>query len=612
MNKKLEQSSGAGQTLRTFCRMIRLGMPRWLLCFLGVVLIGVGNYGFGLLTGLLLSTSLKHFQEGSSAVLSVVIFLGVLFLVMVGIVIGYLLNVRGAMGIRAKIQKRMVSVWIRQTEAFAARRNSSDAMTLVTSDMDIVENFYFQGLMDVFMIPLFGGLAALITILGIDYRLVLAPVVTGLISLLFSISQAGRIQEKNRRIRLETDSLTQSFSELASGNTAYRTMGMTAGVLGRYFKQSDAYATLSAETQNIQVNIKFVVQLMEALSTVLFIGTGIWLADTGRMDFSLVLLAFPLQSMVGNMIYSFGAAWNFIVMSGTSGERVIDSLKWPQERDAEVSGQSGDRNGRSGVSAGKSHARIQKGNLLRLSHVDFGYEQETPVLRDISLEIEPGKKVALVGASGSGKSTILQLLLCFYEPDGGTISVGEVSVGDCTLEEWRSAFVLLSQEAPMMAKTIRENIAMGLYGDGKQPSDSEIEKAAKAAGIHGFITSLPEQYDTVVTEEGGNFSGGQRQRIAIARAFLSNAPIVLLDEPTAALDVESEKLVQESLTSLMAGRTVIMVAHRLETVRDFDEIIVLDHGEIVQRGTHGQLMEKEGVYSKLYRMQERAEGGAGE
>lgn len=590
MKKKLENSSDAGQTLRTFYRMIRLGMPKWLLCFLGVVLIGLGNYGFSLVTGLLLSTSLNHFKEGDLALLSAAVLLAISFIVMWGIVAGYILNVRGAMGIRAGIQKRLLSVWIRQTEAFAARRHSSDAMTLVTSDMDIMENFYFQGLAHVFMIPFFGGVAALITIIGIDFRLLFAPVITGLISLFFSLSRAGRIQEKNRKVRLETDSLTKSFSEIASGNTAYRTMGMTPGVLRRYFKQSDAYAHLSAEAQNIQVNIKFVVELMSTLSVVLFIGTGIWLADTGRMDFSLVLLAFPLQSMVGNMVCSFGDAWNFIVGAGTSGERVIASLKWPTETEGE----------------GESCVSFRKGNLLRLSNIQFGYEKETPVLRNISLDIESGKKVALVGASGSGKSTILQLLLRFYEPDGGTISMENISSGNCSLESWRSAFVLLSQEAPMMARSVRENIAMGLYGDGKQPSGSEIEKAARAAGIHDFIMSLPDQYDTIVTEEGGNISGGQRQRIAIARAFLSNAPIVLLDEPTAALDAESEKLVQQSLWSLMGGRTVIMIAHRLETVRDFDEIVVLDHGEIVQRGTHEQLMEEEGPYSSLYLMQEKA------
>lgn len=592
VKKKLEKSSDAGQTLRTFYRMIRLGMPKWLLCFLGVVLIGLGNYGFSLVTGLLLSTSLNHFKEGNLALLPAAVLLGIAFIVMWGIVAGYILNVRGAMGIRAGIQKRLLSVWIRQTEAFAARRHSSDAMTLVTSDMDIMEDFYFQGLAHVFMVPFFGGVAAFITIIGIDFRLALAPVITGLISLFFSLSRAGRIQEKNRKVRLKTDSLTKSFSEIASGNTAYRTMGMTSGVLRRYFKQSDAYAHLSAEAQNIQVNIKFVVQLMSTLSVVLFIGTGIWLADTGKMDFSLVLLAFPLQSMVGDMVCSFGDAWNFIVTAGTSGERVIASLKWPKEMEGE----------------GKSCVSSQKEKMLKLSHIHFGYEEETPVLQDISLEIESGKKIALVGASGSGKSTILQLLLRFYEPDGGTISVGGISAKDCSLEGWRSAFVLLSQEAPMMARSVRENIAMGLYGDGKQPSGSEIEKAARAAGIHDFITALPDRYDTVVTEEGGNISGGQRQRIAIARAFLSNAPIVLLDEPTAALDAESEKLVQQSLWSLMDGRTVIMIAHRLETVQDFDEIVVLDHGEIVQRGTHEQLMKKEGPYSRLYLLQERAEG----
>lgn len=587
MNAQNEKAMQPKKVFITFFRMIGLGMPKWLFCFLGVTLIGLASYGFSLLSGMLLSVSLDHFAEGTSAVPAILLLLLALFGVMWMLAGGYIINLSAAMGIRARIQKRLISVWMNQTEAFASKHHSSDAMTLVTSDMEIVEDFYFQGLMTIFLLPLVQGIAAICTMAAIDWRLFLAPVVTGLISLYFSVRFSQKLQEKTNEVRTKTDHLTKSFTEIMNGNTAYRMMGITTDIAGQFEEENSAYAKSSAETKNVQIKITFIAQLLDAVSIVCFFAVGLWLAGSGRLDFSLVLLAFPLQSRVSEFMNCFGATWNFIITAGASGDRILNALEWPQEDKMED----------------RAALPAEHSATLELSGIHFGYEEGKQVLKDFNAKIQKGQKLALVGSSGSGKSTVLQLLFRFYNQNAGTISLGGVTTDQCSLDTWRSSFVLLQQDSPLLAKTIRENIAMGLYGNGENPSDEQIIAAAKAAGIHDFIQSLPEGYHTVVTEGGKNFSGGQRQRIAIARAFLSRAPIVLLDEPTAALDIESEKLVQESLDSLMQGRTVIMVAHRLQTVQNFDNILVLHQGRVIESGSHEQLMEKNGAYAQLYRAQ---------
>jgi subfamily B ATP-binding cassette protein MsbA len=230
--------------------------------------------------------------------------------------------------------------------------------------------------------------------------------------------------------------------------------------------------------------------------------------------------------------------------------------------------------------------------------VGFAYHAEAgPTLKHVTLEIPAGRKIALVGPSGAGKSTIFNLLLRFYDTDSGTIAVDGQDIQSVTLESLRAAIGVVTQEAVLFDESIADNIALGKPG----ASLAEIKAAARNAAADGFITAMPEGYDTKVGEGGLKLSGGQRQRIAIARAMLRNAPILLLDEATSALDAESERQVQEALARLMKGRTTIVIAHRLSTVVDADRIYVLDKGGIVQLGTHAELMAANGLYANLYR-----------
>ncbi len=235
---------------------------------------------------------------------------------------------------------------------------------------------------------------------------------------------------------------------------------------------------------------------------------------------------------------------------------------------------------------------------IHFDHIDFAYDQK-PVLSGVDLTVPSGRVVALVGASGSGKTTLANLLLRFYDPQAGSVRIGGVDIRNVSSRDLRNQVAVVTQETILFQDTIRNNIALGRPG----ASEEEIISAARHAHAHEFIVEKPQGYDAVLGEKGVNLSGGQRQRVAIARALLRNAPILILDEATSALDTESERSVQAALEELMQGRTTICIAHRLSTVQSADLIVVLDRGRIVETGTHAELLQTRGLYSKLHELQ---------
>jgi subfamily B ATP-binding cassette protein MsbA len=238
---------------------------------------------------------------------------------------------------------------------------------------------------------------------------------------------------------------------------------------------------------------------------------------------------------------------------------------------------------------------------IEFEHVQFGYTPDQLVLRDVNLVVEPGQRVALVGLTGCGKSTLIGLIPRLYDTLGGTISIDGRNIRGYTLESLRRQVSFVLQEAVLFHATVAQNIAYGKPAATRE----EIVRAARLANADEFITRMPQGYDTMIGERGDTLSGGQRQRIAIARAIIRDAPILFLDEPSASLDPESEELIFEGLTRLMQGRTSITIAHRLATVRRADVIFVLDDGVISERGTHDELLARNGLYARLYRMQFR-------
>jgi len=246
-------------------------------------------------------------------------------------------------------------------------------------------------------------------------------------------------------------------------------------------------------------------------------------------------------------------------------------------------------------------AAATAGTAVRFDAVEFHYPSRPlqPALHKFSMQVAPGETVALVGASGAGKSTVFQLMLRFYDPQQGTIRLGDTPIRDMALEDLRQRIGIVPQDAVIFSTSALENIR---YGD-PSASDEQVRAAARAAFADEFIGKLPEAYNTFLGERGVRLSGGQRQRIAIARAMLKNPPLLLLDEATSALDAESERMVQAALESAMRDRTTLVIAHRLATVQKADRILVLDQGEVVEQGTHATLVAQGGVYARLASLQ---------
>ena len=300
------------------------------------------------------------------------------------------------------------------------------------------------------------------------------------------------------------------------------------------------------------------------------------------------LFSFILYTVfIGGAIASFGGIYEQILTTLGATERVREIMRENVELDAN--------------SKANTPSSSLQGNIV-FDDVQFSYptRKDIPVLNGISFQIQSGQKIALVGSSGAGKSTIAQLLLRFYEPIEGTISIDGKNATQYDLLQYRSNFAVVPQEVLLFGGTIKENIAYGKA----DASDKEILEAAQKANAWDFIDSFPDKLETVVGERGIKLSGGQRQRVAIARAILRDPAILILDEATSSLDAESEKVVQDALDKLMEGRTSVIIAHRLATIRNVDCIYVLDNGKIIEQGTHDELVQIEnGMYEGLAKLQ---------
>ena len=393
-----------------------------------------------------------------------------------------------------------------------------------------------------------------------------------------------KLKTGDRRVLDLAGEVTSHLEETLSGVRLVKSSGAEAHERSRFQGLTNSYFKTFVRTEKWRALAGPLTEMLATAGTVVLLLYGSHLVlQTGELEgaafVGLLVLSMRLYQPV-----KYLSKLPALIQPGLIGaERVFEFLDAPVEiRDG-------------------PDARPLRGleEAVEFRDVGFRYRPGDPVLTDVSITVPKGSVVALVGPSGAGKTTLVDLLGRFYEVSEGQVLIDGIDIRDFTVRSLRSALGIVSQETVLFHDTVRANIAYGLASASRE----EVERAARAANAHGFISTLPSGYETVVGERGTQLSGGQRQRIAIARALLRDPPILIFDEATSSLDTESERLVQDAIETLLVGRTVFVIAHRLSTVQRADQIVVLDQGRVVEAGRHAELLQAGGLYRRLYELQ---------
>lgn len=466
---------------------------------------------------------------------------------------------------------------------FFDANTTGSIITRVTGDVQAVRMFVDQVLIQS-VIMIVSLSVYTIYMVSLHPGLTLACLATTPVLALMSALFSRYIQPLYRRSRESEEVMVQYLAESIQGVQVTK-------AFGREEEDRAAFTARNRDVYERQQGIFWRVSLftpavgfLTRINVIVLLGYGGWLVIQGQLPLGTGLVVFAgLLDQFSGQVNQVATLVNSVQQSLVGARRVFEILDAP----VEVSDRP------------DAAPRARPGGAVRLDHVSFGYTPGEPVLRDIDLDVKPGQCVAILGATGAGKSTLMSLIPRFYDPTAGRVLVGGVDVRDLRLDDLRRNIGIVFQESFLFSNTIAANIAFGHPG----ATQAQIEKAARIAAAHDFIMALPQGYDTVLGESGNSLSGGQRQRLAIARAVLLEPAILLLDDPTAAIDSETEHEIFTALENAIAGRTTFIVAHRLSTLRRADFIIVMENGRIVQRGSHAGLMRVPGPYLNVARLQ---------
>ncbi len=462
------------------------------------------------------------------------------------------------------------------------RNRTGDLIGRVTSDIDAIQTFVASSLLDALIdVGTLVGMVGVMFYLNWRFTLIALSIVPALGIVVFRYTRS--IKKASREVRKKEGEIVSVIQEVLNSIRVVKAFGREDYEQRRLEEESLENVEIALRARGLKARLTPIVSVIVAVGTGLVLWFGARLALNGTL--------------------SPGALIVFIMYLGKMYKPMQDLSKMTDsyskasvgyERIREIAATEGEV---ADLPGARKVARLS--GSIEFDHVTFGYDPKYPVLSDVSFRIQPGQVAAFIGPTGAGKSTIISLIPRFYTPDSGSVRIDGIDVRTFAQRSLRNQISFVLQDTVLFQGSIWQNIAYGKPG----ASRAEIFRAAEFANAQEFIEKLPDQYDTLVGERGVSLSGGQRQRIAIARAVIRNTPVLILDEPSSGLDAESERLVFDALDRLMKGKTSIVIAHRLSTVRTADVIFALKDGRIVERGTHEELLAAGGLYADLYEIQ---------
>ena len=482
----------------------------------------------------------------------------------------------------ADLRAKLFSHLLRLSAGFFSQNRSGDLISRIMSDTGTLQGILNNTTSVIIKDPV----TIVVTVAGLfwyDWKLTLLSMIVLPVCIVPIAIFSRKVRKSSRAIQSQTSELTQVMTEAFTGHRVVKAYNLEDSATEQFREATRAFIN---HYMRIVRAVETPGPLLEFFGAIGVAAIFLYLlsGNSSQRDFGSLLTFIVAIFTMYKPLKNITRLHNTLEQARAASERVFELLATPNSVPE------------------PAHPKpiTAAGAEIHFDHLDFSYG-EKPVLHSIELRVKPGQLVALVGASGSGKTTIANLLLRFYDPVHGAVRIGGTDLREVSTRDLRNQIAVVTQENILFNDTIRRNIELGRPG----ASSEDITAAARHANAHNFITEKPKGYDTIVGEKGVMLSGGQRQRLAIARAVLKNAPILILDEATSALDTESERAVQSALDELMKGRTTICIAHRLSTILHADVIVVLDQGRIVETGRHEELIQRGGVYQKLYELQFR-------
>ncbi|MGN0262287.1 MAG: ABC transporter ATP-binding protein [Eggerthellaceae bacterium] len=480
-----------------------------------------------------------------------------------------------------ELRRQIDQKFDRLAMGYFERTSTGDVLSRITNDVDTLGQSLNQGVTQL-ITSITTLIGVLVMMISISWKLTLVTLVilpVSMVLLRFVVKHSQRYFKQQQEM---LGSINGQIEETFAGHVVVKSFNQEGAAIKSFGESNEKLYESAWKSQFISGLMHPIMNLVSnagyaavaILGSMMAVSGAITVGDIQAFIQYVKNFTQPIQQLtqVANVLQSMTAA----------AERVFEFLDEEEVEDWEA----------------KEEAAILQGEV-EFKHVRFGYDPETPVIKDFNAKVKKGQTVAIVGPTGAGKTTLVKLLMRFYEVDSGAITIDGYDIREFDRKDLRSIIGMVLQDTWLFNGTIRENIRYGNL----EATDEQVEEAAKAAFAHGFIMTLPEGYDTVINEDATNISQGQRQLLTIARAVLANRQMLVLDEATSSVDTRTEQRIQDAMDNLMAGRTSFVIAHRLSTIRNADLILVMDNGDIVEQGTHEELLQLGGSYAQLYNCQ---------